>query len=64
MKVSIASLGTRRYPTLAAVSEHIGQLAEQAKQAGSTVLLLPELVSTGLLWTDPQAAGRQDAPPL
>jgi predicted amidohydrolase len=55
LKVSISSFGTRRYPTLAAFGEHVGQLAAQAKAAGSTALLLPELTCIGLLWTDPEA---------
>ncbi|REE18157.1 putative amidohydrolase [Paraburkholderia sp. BL27I4N3] len=56
LKVSIASFGTRRYPTLAAFGKHVGGLASEARAAGSTVLLLPELTCIGLLWIDPEAA--------
>jgi predicted amidohydrolase len=56
LKVSIASLGTRKYPTLAGFGEHVGTLAAEAHAAGSSVLLLPELACTGLLWTDAEAA--------
>ncbi|MBC8751689.1 MULTISPECIES: nitrilase-related carbon-nitrogen hydrolase [Paraburkholderia] len=56
LPVSIASFGTRRYPTLAALGNHVETLARQAASAGSRILLLPELVSTGLLWTDPDAS--------
>jgi predicted amidohydrolase len=55
LKVSISSFGTRRYPTLAAFGEHVTGLASQARSAGSTALLLPELTCIGLLWSDPEA---------
>jgi predicted amidohydrolase len=55
LKVSIASFGTRRYPTLAAFGEHVRELVADAKQKDSTAILLPELTCIGLLWTDPAA---------
>jgi predicted amidohydrolase len=56
LKISIASFGTRRYSSLKEFEGHVEDLAVKAKSAGSTVLLLPELTSTGLLWTHPEAA--------
>jgi predicted amidohydrolase len=55
LKVSIASFGTRRYPTLAAFGQHVRDLVLDAKQSGSTAILLPELTCIGLLWIDPAA---------
>ncbi|AJY43036.1 carbon-nitrogen hydrolase family protein [Burkholderia humptydooensis] len=56
LKVSIASFGTRRYALLHDFTTHVEELASQAQATGSEVLLLPELTSTGLLWTHPEAA--------
>jgi predicted amidohydrolase len=56
LKVSIASFGTRRYASLKEFEAHVDDLASKARGAGSSVLLLPELTSTGLLWTHPDAA--------
>ncbi|WP_028216694.1 carbon-nitrogen hydrolase family protein [Paraburkholderia oxyphila] len=55
-KISIASFGTRRYGSLKDFEAHVEGLVEKATSAGSAVLLLPELTSTGLLWTHPDAA--------
>ena len=55
MKISIATMAIRRYADVAAFQSHIDALASAAADAGSRVLLLPELACVGLLWGDPQA---------
>ena len=55
LPISVATLAIRRYPDIAAFSAHIDALAGGAAEAGSKVLLLPELTSIGLLWGDARA---------
>lgn len=59
--VSLATQAIRRYPDLAAFAAHMDGLARAAAEAGSELLLLPELAGLGLLWTDPRA-GTTDIP--
>jgi predicted amidohydrolase len=56
LKISIASFGTRRYTSLGEFKAHVEDLVLAATVAESTVLLLPELTSTGLLWIHPEAS--------
>lgn len=56
LPISVATLGIRRYPDLAAFGAHIDALAVEAAAAGSKLLLLPELTCIGLLWGDAAAA--------
>ena len=55
LKLSIATLGIRRYRDVAAFEAHIDDHARAAAAAGSPLLLLPELTCLGLLWGDPKA---------
>ncbi len=57
LKVSVAAVGIRRYASLDACRSHLDSLAATAAAAGSSLLLLPELLCVGLLWTD-AAAGQ------
>jgi predicted amidohydrolase len=59
--VSVATLAIRRYPDLAAFEAHVDGLAARAVEAGSGLLLLPELAGLGLLWSD-AGAGTTDVP--
>src|SRR5579859_6193113 len=56
LAVSVATLGIRRYGTFDQFRNHIESNVRQAAEAGSRLLLLPELVCVGLLWMDEQAA--------
>jgi predicted amidohydrolase len=60
LKISIATFGIRRYADIGEFRAHIDGLAAAASQAGSALLLLPELTCLGLLWGDP-AAGQTAA---
>jgi len=55
VKISVATLGIRRYNDIVAFHAHMDGLAVGAVQAGSSLLLLPELTCLGLLWEDPAA---------
>lgn len=55
LKVSIATMTIRRYEDLQQFGDHVDHLARLAKDAGSKLLLLPELTCVGLLWSDPAA---------
>jgi predicted amidohydrolase len=52
LKLSLATLAIRRYKTLQEFRDHIDHAADLAQQAGSRLLLIPELSCAGLLWTD------------
>jgi predicted amidohydrolase len=56
LKVSVASIGIRPYPSLDACRLHLEPFVAAAASAGSSLLLLPELLCVGLLWADPAAA--------
>lgn len=56
LKVSVAVFEIRRYPTFRSFAEHVESVVVEAKAAGSRVLLLPEFLPMGLLWTYPNAA--------
>lgn len=59
VRVAIATVKIARYPTFEAFDRHMQLLAGQAKTAGAELLLLPELLCVGLLWTCGTAAGTQ-----
>ena len=61
LPVSAAAVGIRQYASIAACREHLDGIARQAAAAGSRLLVLPELLCSGLLWTDP-AAHEADGP--
>jgi predicted amidohydrolase len=55
LKVSVAAIRIRRYSSLDAFRSHLDSLVAAAASAGSSLLVLPELLCVGLLWTDPEA---------
>ena len=59
--ISIAAVGIRRYASLQQCGEHVRELAGRAAAAGSSLLLLPEFLCVGLLWTDAQAGATNSA---
>jgi predicted amidohydrolase len=61
LNVSVAAIGIRRYPSLDSCRLHLDTLAAAAVAAGSSLLLLPELLCVGLLWTDPEAGATTTA---
>jgi predicted amidohydrolase len=61
VSVSSAAVGIRRYSNIAACREHLDGIAREAVAAGSRLLVLPELLCSGLLWTD-RAAADSDVP--
>ncbi|WP_242482778.1 nitrilase-related carbon-nitrogen hydrolase [Pseudomonas sp. TH10] len=56
LKVSIAVFEIRRYQEFQEFAEHVREFVSAAKEAGSRVLVLPEFLPMGLLWTSPNAA--------
>jgi len=52
----VATLGIRRYDTFAQFRNHMELIVREAAEAGSRLLLLPELACVGLLWMDEQAS--------
>ncbi len=52
---SVATLEIRRYETFAQFRDHMEAVVREAAEAGSRLLLLPELACVGLLWMDRQA---------
>jgi predicted amidohydrolase len=56
LTVSVATLGIRRYDTFAQFRNHMELIVREAAEAGSRLLLLPELACVGLLWMDEQAS--------
>lgn len=61
INVSVASFELRRYRILDDLLHHVTELVLHAKDAQSQVLVLPELVSTGLLWSNPRAGSIKNA---
>jgi len=55
LAVSIATVEIQRYQDIGRFREHMGRIAARAARAHSRLLLLPELLCLGLLWTDDQA---------
>ena len=56
LKVSVAVFEIRRYQKFQDFSAHVRTFVSDAKLAGSRVLLLPEFLPMGLLWTNSKAA--------
>ncbi|WP_449433331.1 nitrilase-related carbon-nitrogen hydrolase [Pseudomonas putida] len=56
LKVSIAVFRIKHYTCFEEYAEHVESFVQEAKRAGSRVVLFPEFLPMGLLWTDPQAA--------
>lgn len=56
LKVSVAAFAIQRYSAFSEFAEHVERFVVEAKAAGSRVLVLPEFLAMGLLWTDPEAA--------
>ncbi|MGM3216483.1 nitrilase-related carbon-nitrogen hydrolase [Pseudomonas sp. PhalM4] len=55
LKVSVATFEIRRYQKFQDFSAHVRTFVSDAKEAGSRVLLLPEFLPMGLLWTSRKA---------
>jgi predicted amidohydrolase len=56
LRVSTAAVNIRRYSTLMDFRDHADELVKAAVAAHSQLLLLPELLCVGLLWSDQRAA--------
>lgn len=54
--VALATPNIRRYRDIDDFRAHMSELARSAAQVGAKVLLLPELVCVGLLWSSERAA--------
>jgi predicted amidohydrolase len=53
--ISVAAVGIRRYTAFEEFERHIEPLVAEASAAGSDLIVLPELLCVGLLWTDGKA---------
>lgn len=56
LTVALAAPDIRRYKTVADFRDHMAGLARHAARGTAQVLLLPELLCVGLLWTSERAA--------
>ncbi|WP_449433319.1 nitrilase-related carbon-nitrogen hydrolase [Pseudomonas putida] len=56
LKVSVAVFKIHRYSQFSEYAEHVESFVSQARDAGSRVILFPEFLPMGLLWTAPGAA--------
>jgi predicted amidohydrolase len=59
--ISVAAVGIHRYARVEECGQHVRALAARAATAGSSLLLLPEFLCVGLLWTDGQAGATDNA---
>ena len=56
LKVSVAVFRIQHYSAFSEFADHVGGFVAEAKQSGSRVIVLPEFLAMGLLWTDSEAA--------
>lgn len=56
LKVSVSVFRIQHYKAFAKFAEHVERFVKEAKAAGSRVLVLPEFLAMGLLWTSQEAA--------
>lgn len=61
LKVSVAVFKIKHYSTFAEFAQHVEALIHEAKETGSRVVVLPEFLPMGLLWTDREAANIDNA---
>ena len=59
LRTSVAAVGIRKYSSLNEFRNHIEPLISDAAAAGSALIVLPELLCIGLLWSD-SGAGSTD----
>lgn len=56
LKVSVSAFAIKRCETIDVFLTDVETAVKEAKEAGSAVLLLPEFLAMGLLWSHPEAA--------
>ena len=59
VRVSVAAAAMRRYSSIESFREHIEPLVAGAAAAGSDLIVLPELLCVGLLWTHRDAGSTE-----